>query len=138
MSSISEKLLKHAAAMGSSSEFGDVINRLTSMSDSELHSKDFGIVKVDDQGNIQFYNRYEQELADLTESQVMGKNFFKHVAVCTNNSLFLGAFKKGVESGSLNYAFPYTFTYNMAPTNVKIHMYRDAATSTNWILVKKA
>jgi photoactive yellow protein len=105
---------------------------------AEVDAQDFGIVKVDDNGNITLYNRYEADLASVEPSAAEGKSFFTQIAPCTNNTLFFGNFKRGVKEGKLNALFPYTFTYRMRPTNVKVHMYRDANTRTNWVLVKKA
>ena len=79
----------------------------------------------------------DDELANIQPADAEGKSFFTQVAPCTNNNLFFGSFKKGVQDGELNVLFPYTFTYRMRPTNVKVHIYRDAATRTNWVLVKK-
>ncbi|QDV06144.1 Photoactive yellow protein [Planctomycetes bacterium Poly30] len=111
---------------------------IPTMSPAGIDGLDFGVVKVDDEGSIQLYNKYESELGGRTPASVAGKNFFTEVAVCTNNALFRGIFKEGVEAGTLNHLFPYTFTYKMSPTPVKVHLYRDAASKTNWIFVKKS
>ena len=116
----------------------DLAKSIPTMSREALDGLDFGVVKVDGEGNIQVYNKYEQDLGSLTEAEVQGKNFFGEIAVCTNNALFRGVFKEGVAANNLNHLFPYTFTYKMSPTPVKVHLYRDQAASTNWILVKKA
>jgi hypothetical protein len=34
--------------------------------------------------------------------------------------------------------FPYTFTFKLKPTNVRIHMYRCPSTRTNWCFVQRA
>ena len=67
-----------------------------------------------------------------------GKNFFTQVAPCTNNGLFFGTFKKGVAANNLNVSFPYTFTFKMRPTNVKIHMFRDPNSRKNFVFVARA
>ena len=111
---------------------------LGNLSRSDADAADFGVVKVDDQGNIQLYNRYESQLAGIAPNAAEGKNFFTQIAPCTNNGLFFGSFKKGVAAGNLNVAFPYTFTYKMTPTNIRAHLYRDQASGTNWVFVAKA
>jgi photoactive yellow protein len=116
----------------------ELFNILGNLSRNDADACDFGVVKVDDNGIIQLYNRYESELAGVPPSSAEGKNFFTQIAPCTNNGLFFGTFKKGVASGQLNVTFPYTFTYKMRPTNVKIHMFRDQSSSTNWVFVAKA
>lgn len=112
------------------------LENLSRMAESQLNACDFGIVKVDDQGTIQFYNRYESELAGVSPADAVGKNFFTQIAPCTNNRLFLGRFKNGVTGGTMNDSFRYTFTYKMKPTNVQVHLYRDATSNSNWVLVK--
>jgi photoactive yellow protein len=115
----------------------DVLSRISSMSPSKLNSLDFGVVQVDDSGVIEFYNRYESEMAGVDPSIAEGGNFFTEVAPCSNNRLFRGRFEDGVASGQLDETFSYTFTYKMKPTLVDVHLYRDGASQTNWIFVKK-
>ena len=55
---------------------------------------------------------------------VIGKNFFKDVAPCTNTPAFKGAFDAGVKSGKLSVMFDYVFDYNMKPTKVKVAIAR--------------
>ena len=135
-----DRLLEQGGAMASANKFvpDEVLLGLRMATREQLNSLDFGVVKVDDTGIIQIYNRYESELAGVAPSQAEGKNFFTQIAPCTNNSLFYGAFKKGMSAGSLNVLFPYTFNYKMHPTNVKVHLYRDQMSKTNWVFVKKA
>lgn len=114
-----------------------ILYNLGYISRDQADGANFGIVKVDDQGQILLYNRYESELAGVPVATAEGKNFFTQVAICTNNRLFYGKFKDGVASGHLDVSFNYVFTYKMKPTNVIIQLYRDQASSTNWIFVKK-
>ena len=114
-----------------------ILYNLGHLSRDQADNANFGIVKVDDQGQILLYNKYESDLAGVSVASAEGKNFFTQVAICTNNRLFFGIFKDGVTSGHLDASFNYVFTYKMKPTNVMIQLYRDQATSTNWIFVKK-
>ena len=114
-----------------------ILYNLGYLSRDQADAANFGIVKVDDQGQILLYNRYESELAGVPVASAEGKNFFTQVAICTNNRLFFGKFKDGVASGHLDVSFNYVFTYKMKPTNVIIQLYRDQASYTNWIFVKK-
>ncbi|HJL43122.1 MAG TPA: hypothetical protein RMG48_17585 [Myxococcales bacterium LLY-WYZ-16_1] len=112
--------------------------QLPSLSEAVADGQDYGIVKVDDEGVIQMYNKWESEMADVPKDQAVGKNFFTQVAPCTNNRLVFGKFKKGVEAGSMDHSFKYTFTYRMKPTNVKIQLYRHEPSKSNWVFVAKA
>ncbi len=115
----------------------DVVRKLGSLDQATADKCDFGIVEVDDSGMIRLYNRWEQELAGVSLQQAVGRNFFVDVAPCTNNRLFLGRFRQGVQTGSMDVAFNYTFTYKIRPTGVAIHMYRHAASQRNYVFVKR-
>ncbi len=114
----------------------EVLERISQLTRSQVDGFDFGFVKVDDTGKILLYNRYEGEMGGNNAAICEGKNFFTEVAPCTNNALFFGQFKKGIAAGNLNMLFPYTFTYKLKPTNVKVQMFRDPETKTNVVLVK--
>ncbi len=116
----------------------DVLQNCARLTRGDVDSFDFGVVKIADDATIQLFNQYEAELASVPPSTAEGKKFFTQIGPCANNGLFFGAFKRGVASNNLNVTFPYTFTYRMKPTNVMIHLYRDNASRTNWIFVKKA
>lgn len=111
--------------------------KLSTLTQEEADAFDIGIVEVDDNGSIKLYNTYESELVGVQKDHAIGKNFFTTIAPCTNNRLFLGAFKGGVQSNSLDKEFNYTFTYKVKPTPVTIHLYRDASSNRNYIFVKK-
>lgn len=110
---------------------------LPSMTPHEADAQPYGIIKVDENGVIQLYNRWESNMAGVSPDRAVGKNFFTQIAPCTNNRLVYGRFKSGAASGNLDVEFNYTFTYKMRPTNVRIHLYHHAGTGTNWVLVSK-
>ncbi len=135
---IIDRVREKAAALASRSFASpELLSKLATMSRAQLDALDFGVVKVDNTGKIELYNRYESELASIEPSKAEGKNFFKEIAPCTNNSLFYGTFKDCLAKGEMNHLFVYTFTYKMRPTNVNVHLYRDKASGKNFILVQK-
>jgi photoactive yellow protein len=101
-----------------------------------LNAAPFGIIEIDDEGVVQFYNRYESNLSGVPPEEACGTNFFTELAPCSNNPLFWGRFKEGVEEGDLDEHFTYTFTYKMRPTLVDVRLYRDQA-GNNWIMIQK-
>jgi photoactive yellow protein len=113
-----------------------ILSKLGSLTREEADQTDFGIVKVDAEGKILLYNKFESELAGVPVEKAEGRNFFTDVAVCTNNRIFFGRFKDGVGKGELDITFNYVFTYKMKPTNVVIRLYHDKGSKTNWVFVK--
>jgi len=114
----------------------DLGEKLRHATEEQLDNAPFGIIQVDDEGAVEFYNRYESELSGMDPDEVIGRNFFTQVAPCTNNRLFRGRFKKGVRRGELDETFSYTYTYKMRPTLVDIFLYRDEE-GDNWVTVQK-
>lgn len=114
----------------------DIGEKLHQASHEQLNKADFGIVRVDDEGHVEFYNRYESELAGVAPEDAKGRNFFTQLAPCSNNRIFQGRFKKGIRSGQMDEQFTYTFTYKMRPTLVDIRLVRDSQ-NNNWVMVRK-
>lgn len=116
-------------------EGGDV-EELRTRTPEVLNEAPFGIVRLDDDGVVQFYNEYESSLSGVSPEEAVGTNFFTQLAPCSNNPIFKGRFEKGVRTGRLDERFTYTFTYKMRPTLVDVRLYRDDA-GNNWVLIHK-
>ena len=115
----------------------DVLARLGSLTRQDVDALDHGAIKLDDDGTILLYNRYESELSGLDPARTEGRKFFTQVAPCTNNRLFYGRFREGIEDNELSVEFSYTFTYRMRPTLVRIMLRRDPDTRTTWVFVRR-
>ena len=79
----------------------------------------FGAIKVDSEGKVVQYNEYEAKLAKRSKDDVIGKNFFDHVAPCTKRPEFYGRFREGVEKGELDAVFEFVFKFDHGDTNVE-------------------
>lgn len=115
----------------------DIENVMSKMSDKDINTLAFGAIQLDAAGKIVTYNAAEGAITGRDPSAVIGKNFFKDVAPCTNTSKFKGVFDAGVKGDNLNTMFEYVFDYNMSPTKVKIHMKKAISGGTYWIFVKR-
>lgn len=115
----------------------DIENVLAKMSAKEVDQLAFGAVQLDAKGTILQYNAAEAGITGRAQAEVIGKNFFRDVAPCTNSPAFKGVFDSGVRNGNLNTMFEYVFDYKMAPTKVKIHMKRAISDDSFWIFVKR-
>lgn len=114
----------------------EVVDNIASYSRDQVDNLSYGVIKLDNEGKILLYNRFESEKAGVSVSEAEGKLFFSQIAPCTNNAIFLGSFQKGVDEGKMDLIFPYTFTYKMKPTPVKVHLYRKEGTTDNWVFIK--
>ena len=115
----------------------DIENKLAAMSPRQIDELAFGAIQLDAQGKILRYNEAEAQITGRSASAVIGSNFFRDVAPCTNTSGFKGVFDAGVRTNTLNTMFEYVFDYKMNPTKVKIHMKKAISDGTFWIFVKR-
>jgi photoactive yellow protein len=115
----------------------ELLTNLPNMKTNQLDMLDFGCIRVSDEGIIISYNRWQAEFAQVDQQEAIGKNFFRELAPCTNNRLVFGRFKQGVVDKALDVVVSYAFTYRMRPTLVKVHLYRDPKSQTNWVLVAR-
>lgn len=119
----------------------NVANQLAGMTDDAIDELSFGAIEVDGEGKILRYNAAEGDISGRDPSEMVGKNFFKEVAPCTDTEEFEGRFRKGVESGQLNVQLSYTFDHRMKPTQVRVKMQKapqgDDYWNTYWIFVKR-
>lgn len=115
----------------------DIDNKLSGMSAKQIDDLAFGAIQLDAQGTILRYNEVEAQITGRQASAVIGSNFFRDVAPCTNTPRFKGIFDAGVRTSMLNTMFEYVFDYKMNPTKVKIHMKKAISDGTYWIFVKR-
>lgn len=114
----------------------EVLASLPDLNREQIDDLNIGLIRVDEKGTIEIFNRYEAEFSRVQPEAAEGRNFFTQVAPCTNNRLFYGRFKKGVQKGELDLVIPYTYTYKMRPTHVTIHLYRHPKDQSYWIITK--
>lgn len=99
----------------------------------DLDALGFGVIEVDDDGVVVFYNRFESEFTGMAPEDVVGRSFFTDVAPCTHNPLFFGRFREGLTQEDYDATLRYTLTYRLRPTLVNVRIIRHDG--RNWILV---
>ena len=115
----------------------DLDNVLARMNPKEIDALAFGAIQLDANGTILFYNSAEGHITGRKPADVIGKNFFRDVAPCTNSPKFHGVFKTGVAANNLDTVFEYVFDYNMKPTKVQVHLKKAISGSTYWVIVRR-
>lgn len=125
----------HDAEVSPPADDAHIISRLAGMDRAQLDALPFGVIQLSDEGHILEYNSWEERLAGRRRADVLGRLFFTDVAPCTNNRLLRGRFREGIAAGRLDLNTDYTFTYRVAPRVVRLHLFRDRDSATNWLLV---
>jgi photoactive yellow protein len=79
----------------------------------QLESLPYGLIVLDTDGNILFYNETESKLAGFERERVLGKNFFGEVAPCARVKAFEGRFHEFVQ-GKLGRVTFFDFAFHFA------------------------
>jgi len=119
-------------------QFGaaDIENVFARMTPQELDTLSFGVIQIDELGQILLYNATEGEIAGFDAKAAIGKNFFTEVAPCTDQPGFRGRFDAGVRAGNLNVVFEWHLVSNYAPT-VQVHMKQAVCGKKFWVFTKR-
>ena len=111
--------------------------KVDTMAPGELDALGFGAIQLDGQGKVLQYNLYEGQLAGLDPTRVVGKNFFRDVAPCTDVKEFAGQFREGVKNKTLYTKFRYRFMFkHQPPRNVLVTLYYSRDSDSTWVFVQ--
>ena len=109
---------------------------IDSMPAEELDKLPFGAIQLDPQGKVKNFNMYESQLSHLPKSTVIGRDFFREVAPCTDVKEFRGRFQEGVEKKFLHAKFNYHFAFKQDPRDVSVTLFYSDITSSVWVFVQ--
>jgi photoactive yellow protein len=108
------------------------------LDESQIDDLPFGLIAVDQQGNIQQYNSWESKMARLAKERVIGRNFFRDVAPCSAVQEFQGRFERfAQEPGDGAESFDFVFPFPFGRQYVHITFLRSAKNSQIRILVNR-
>jgi photoactive yellow protein len=96
------------------------ILELPDLSPAELAALPYGVILLDPDGVILSYNPAEERLSHRSARQVVGLNFFRDVAPCTQVKEFEGRFQSFVASASApeHFSFPFLFPYGSVEVTI--------------------
>jgi photoactive yellow protein len=119
----------------------ETLDRLDEMESDDLDALSVGVVRLDDDGTVEYLNEAALQLPGLSSTEdatsVVGKNFFRDLAPSTNNNLFYGRFQQGQRRGALDARFPYTFTTpGEDPQPFAVHLHRKPDGNATWLLYR--
>ena len=99
---------------------------LSALSAQEIDALPFGYIALAPDGSIRKYNRYEADLARKDPQQVLGRNFFREIAPCTQVRDFEGRFQELASGGGPDVlTFDFEFIFRHGRQSVRITMVRS-------------
>jgi photoactive yellow protein len=75
------------------------VEYLLRLSSDEADSLPYGLIVLDRDGVVVGYNEAESRLSGYARDDVIGRNFFKHIAPCTRVQAFAGVYAQMVKTG---------------------------------------
>jgi photoactive yellow protein len=99
-----------------------------------LDALPFGVVGLNQAGEVDVYNATEARLAGLSRDTVLGKHFFIAVAPCMNNFLVAQRFE---DERRLDVVIDYVLTFRMRPTPVKIRLLQGPEARRRYLLIQR-
>jgi len=110
----------------------DLLDHLGATADADLDLLPFGVVRLDRDGHVTAYNRYEIEATGLSRERVVGSHFFTEVGPCMDNELVAGRF---ADEAELDVKLDYVFTLRMRPEAVRLRLLKSARAASMYLLV---
>ena len=123
-------------ASSSPASIKDLSSVIDTMTERELDQLPHGAIQLSPEGIVLRFNEYESKLSNMKKDSVVGKNFFKEVAPCTDVQKFFGRFRIGVAVKSLHSTFRYHFAFRQNPRDVTVTLFYSGITDTVWVFVK--
>jgi len=96
-----------------------LLDALEAVALERLDDLEFGLIAMDRQGDVIWYNAFEAQRAGLRVDQALGRNFFSDVGPCTENYLIAERFR---QEPDLDDELDYVFTLRMQPTPVRLRL----------------
>jgi len=109
-------------------------NELRGMSQREFDTLPFGAIQLDRYGTIRAYNLWESQLARRKPEAVIGKNFFRDVAPCTDIAGFRGKLDGLIDEGQSSYVFDFEFDFPWGRRSVRIRFLVESQ-DERWVFV---
>jgi photoactive yellow protein len=82
-----------------------------------------GVIVVNNQGTILFYNQREEQISGRSREEVVGQNFFRDVAPCSAVKAFQGRFQELMVEATEDVEFDFVFPFAREPRQVRINLH---------------
>jgi len=120
-------------------QFADPIESVATLDDVTADRLPFGFIRMDAEGRVVAYNTQESALSGLSQTRVLGRNFFRTIAPCTCVEEFEGTLRRMIANEKpqrTQIEFLFKFNQQMA-TMVNIAMTTDPASGYATLLIRK-
>jgi len=109
-------------------------DRVRALTKHDFDELPFGTIQLNRYGTIKVYNRWEAELARRKQEKVIGKNFFRDIAPCTDVAEFRGRLDSMSHDGLATQIFDFVFRFPWGQRAVRVR-FMVASEDERWVFV---
>ena len=109
---------------------------LDRLSPAEVDALPFGVIQLDGAGRITAYNQAESRLSGRDPERVLGRDFFREVAPCTNMPAFRARFEEGVRRGGMDERFSFVFAFEPQAVRVDVRLLGSRSADRYWVTIR--
>jgi photoactive yellow protein len=113
---------------------------LSALTAADIDALPFGYIALAPDGTVRKYNRFEADLARKDPQTVLGRNFFREVAPCTQVREFEGRFREmtaGAPGSGNAESFDFEFGFRHGTQKVRISLVRSPLASEVIVTVNR-
>lgn len=112
----------------------DLLASLEACDDVAFDSLPFGVIAIKPDGTVVRYNRTESLFSGRSAASVVGKNFFREVALCLNTDQVAGRL---LREEVVDARVPYAITFGLRPCRVELRLLRGHAARYMYVVVRE-
>jgi photoactive yellow protein len=113
-----------------------LLARIERLSEQQLHTLPFGVVRLDAEGLVTFYSRTEAEQSGFGDRRAIGRNFFTQVAPCFDTSDRKRRIEEARRSGTLAITFEQIGDFDDADRELHVRVI-SATGGGVWVLLER-
>jgi photoactive yellow protein len=93
----------------------------------------FGLIVMDRQGTVVWYNAFESQRAGISRERVVGCDFFGSMGMCMNNYLVA---QRYLDEPDLDDTIEFVLTLRMSPTPVHLRLLARAGSERHYLAIR--
>ncbi len=112
---------------------------IAAATDEALDTLLFGVIGIDQNGQVLRYNSWESKAGGLSRDKVLGHHLFTVVAPCMNNFMVAQRLDDALADGTpLDATIDYVLTLRMRPIKVKLRLLAAPPSAQRYVLVQRS
>jgi photoactive yellow protein len=106
------------------------------LSEAQLDTLPFGAIRLNAQGEVEYYSAAERRLSGSGDGQRVGLHFFDQIAPCMDNEHYRGRIEQAITHGTLDLEFSHIGDFADQERELTVRI-QSSATGGYWIFMRR-